>query len=135
MQAGVAPARVTSAVVHCMELHASENDVITEGITALCALSRRDSYRHVVMANGGADACVSALSTFPANDLLCAKALSVLAELCQAGAGQRRRLVETGILMALAAPLTTHARVEAVVSQCVAIMHHLAGKGANSDLC
>lgn len=102
VQALVPPARIVVTTAKTIEAHPSNRDIIFQGCTVLSTLARSDSFRHIVMANGGATTAFTVMAAFPADGPVIEVCLLMLVELCQLGNSQRRKLVDSGLLQSLA---------------------------------
>lgn len=127
-QAVVTPVRLVTCTVRTLEAHPSSPVVTKEGCVVLATLARSDTYRQVVMSNGGADVCLASLQAFPNAPDILDPALRVIVELSQAGAPQRRRLVEVGVVQALAAVMKAHASRPALLLHAVNALQLLVGE-------
>lgn len=110
-----------------MAVHSTNKPITKQGLATLAALSQSDAYRHVVFSNQGPETCFSALQAFGDDVQTCTVTLSVLSELCQAGAGQRRQLAERGILKQLTEVVRAHFESEAIMELVIDILQLLAG--------
>ena len=110
-----------------MEANLRNEGVLSQCCEVLADLVKHDQYRVVVYANKGAEACFSVLTACPNDPDIAESCLNILKELVQIGSGQRRRLVDAGVLQSLAQVAARHTAIEPVMAGIASILQFLSG--------